>query len=113
MLSKNELSRFLKRTCGTVFCGKLLAVIAATANLAAFGESVEVSTVADLTAAVTGSANGDYRISTGSPCARAGRYEAWMAGATDFFGNPRSTSSGKVSIGFHQTQGSGTLVIIR
>lgn len=58
-------------------------------------------------------ANGDYRIGAESPCARAGLYGAWMDGATDFFGNPRATSSGKVSIGFFQAPSSRSLLLLK
>ena len=58
-------------------------------------------------------ANGDYRIGASSPCARTGKWQSWMDGATDFFGNPRATSSKKVSIGFCQAPNPGLMMIVR
>ena len=69
MLSLNELSRFLKRACRTVLNRNLLAVIAATASLAAFGDSVQVSTVDDLLAELAGSVNEIVLMKSGSPYA--------------------------------------------
>ena len=57
--------------------------------------------------------NGDYRIGASSPCAYAGRWDEWMDGAVDFFGNPRSTPGKKVSIGFCQAPDPGLMLLVR
>lgn len=57
--------------------------------------------------------NGDYRIGGSSPCAYAGVYQSWMDGATDFFGNPRTTPGKKVSIGYCQAPGPGLMLLVR
>jgi len=49
----------------------------------------------------------------GSPCAYSGLYQAWMADATDFFGNPRATPGKKVSIGFCQAPNKGLMLLVR
>lgn len=58
-------------------------------------------------------AEDDFRITSSSPCARAGRYEAWMDGEIDFFGNPRATRSRKADIGYHQSASYGTTFMLR
>lgn len=60
-----------------------------------------------------GATTGDCRIGARSPCAYAGRYGIWMDGATDFFGNPRTTPGKKVSIGCCQAPNPGLILIVR
>ena len=57
-------------------------------------------------------AAGDYRISGTSPCRGKGLYQAWMADATDFFGNPR-TRGGHVDIGYFQSPPAGTTIFLQ
>ena len=55
---------------------------------------------------------GDYRISGTSPCRDKGMYQAWMADAVDFFGNPR-TRGGHVDIGYFQSPPAGTTIFLQ
>lgn len=48
-------------------------------------------------------ANGNFHLTTNSPCVRAGIVQDWMSGATDLDGNPR-TSYGEVAMGAYQPQ---------
>ena len=57
-------------------------------------------------------ARGDYRISGTSPCRDKGLYQAWMADAVDFFGNPRARN-GHVDIGYFQSPPAGTTIFLR
>jgi len=58
-------------------------------------------------------------LKSGSPCFRAGVYQAWMDDATDFFGNPRidarARDKGKpcVDIGCHQSTAAGLLLLVK
>jgi hypothetical protein len=56
--------------------------------------------------------SGDYRISGTSPCRDKGLYQAWMANAVDFFGNPRARN-GHVDIGYFQSPPAGTTIFLR
>ena len=58
-------------------------------------------------------ANGDYRISAFGSCAYSGKYQSWMDGAVDFFGNPRATPGKKVSIGCCQAPDPGLMLLVR
>ena len=55
---------------------------------------------------------GDYRISGTSPCRDKGLYQAWMADAVDFFGNPRARN-GHVDIGYFQSPPAGTTILLK
>ena len=54
----------------------------------------------------------DYRISGLSPCRNAGLYQSWMAGAFDFFGNPRARGN-KVDIGYHQSEPAAMMIYLK
>ena len=55
---------------------------------------------------------GDYRIGGTSPCRGKGLYEAWMANAVDFFGDPRARN-GHVDIGYFQSPPAATTIILK
>ncbi len=56
----------------------------------------------------------DYRLTPRSPCRDRGLYQAWMAGATDLWGNPRVDIKQSVDIGAHEEQSSMfTILILR
>ena len=57
-------------------------------------------------------ATGDYRIRGSSPCRGKGLYQAWMADATDFFGNPRARGS-HVDIGYFQSPPASTAIFLQ
>ncbi len=57
-------------------------------------------------------AAGDYRISGMSPCRGKGLYQAWMADAVDFFGNPRARGD-HVDIGYFQSPPAGTTILLQ
>ena len=40
-------------------------------------------------------------------------WQSWMDGATDFFGNPRTTPGKKVSIGYCQAPDPGLMLLVR
>ena len=58
-------------------------------------------------------ANGDYRLSRGSPCIGAGAYADWMQGAVDLDGNPRRIGR-KPDMGCYECQSiPGTILLLK
>ena len=57
--------------------------------------------------------NGGYLLSKDSPCRWAGQRADWMAGALDFYGNPRCHGRGHPDIGCQQQDPRGLVLFVR